>query len=155
MTGAVNLAFTCVALFTIDRYGRRALLLTGVSGLCILYITLGSFYALHVHGKPMLILVLLAIAFYAMSLAPVTWVVISEIYPNRVRGIATSIAIAALWIASFVLTYTFPILNMALGAEWRFAILLNASVAFWQDCFTFTRGFLKPRARALKRLKRG
>ena len=63
----------------------------------------------------MLLLVLAAIACYAMSLAPVTWVVISEIFPNRIRGAAMSVAVAALWVACFILTYTFPILNKGFG----------------------------------------
>jgi SP family arabinose:H+ symporter-like MFS transporter len=66
-------------------------------------------------------MVVSAIACYAMSLAPVTWVVLSEIFPNRIRGVAMSIATFALWAACFVLTYTFPLLNK----------LLNASGTFW------------------------
>ncbi len=143
VTGAVNLIFTAVALFTIDRYGRRMLLLTGVSGLAFIYVVLGSCYALHVHGKPMLILVLIAIACYAMSLAPVTWVVVSEIFPNRLRGIATSIAITALWIASFVLTYTFPLLNASLGAAgtfWCYAGICLAGLFFLYARLPETKG---------------
>jgi SP family sugar porter-like MFS transporter len=120
VTGAVNAVFTMVALFTIDRYGRRPLLLSGIAGLIVIYAALGMCYELHVHGKPMLILVVLAIACYAMSLAPVTWVVISEIFPTRVRGTAMSVAVGTLWIACFVLTYTFPILNARLGPAMTF-----------------------------------
>ncbi len=68
-----------------------------------------------VKGLPMLLLVLAAIGCYAMSLAPVTWVVISEIFPNRIRGAAMSVAVCALWIACFILTYTFPMLKAKLG----------------------------------------
>ena len=70
----------------------------------------------------MLLLVLAAIGCYAMSLAPVTWVVISEIFPNRIRGAAMAIAVAALWLACFILTYTFPILNAQLGAAGTFTL---------------------------------
>jgi MFS family permease len=70
----------------------------------------------------MLLLVLAAIGCYAMSLAPVTWVVISEIFPNRIRGAAMSVAVASLWIACFVLTYTFPILNKKLGPAYTFGL---------------------------------
>jgi MFS family permease len=73
-----------------------------------------------VTGLPMLLLVLAAIACYSMSLAPVTWVVISEIFPNRIRGAAMSVAVSALWIACFILTYTFPILNAKLGSAGTF-----------------------------------
>jgi MFS family permease len=81
----------------------------------------------------MLVQVLAAIACYAMSLAPVTWVVIAEIFPNRIRGSAMSIAITALWTACFLLTYTFPILNSALGAAgtfWTYAAICLAGLLF-------------------------
>jgi MFS family permease len=73
-----------------------------------------------VQGLPMLLLVLSAIGCYAMSLAPVTWVVISEIFPNRIRGAAMSVAVSALWLACFLLTFTFPMLNAQLGAAGTF-----------------------------------
>ncbi len=120
VTGAVNVVFTLVALAAIDRYGRRLLLLTGVSGLVVIYTALGVLYRLQMKGMPMLVLVLAAIACYAMSLAPATWVVIAEIFPNRIRSSAMSIAITALWTACFLLTYTFPLLNAALGAAGTF-----------------------------------
>jgi MFS family permease len=69
-----------------------------------------------------LALVLAAIACYAMSLAPITWVLISEIFPNRIRGAAVSVAVTCLWIACFVLTETFPILREHLGAALTFWI---------------------------------
>src|SRR5262249_35788813 len=87
-TGSVNVAFTFVALGTVDRRGRRPLMLIGAAGLAIIYTVLGFCYRSHVQGWPMLVLVLAAIGCYAMSLAPVTWVVISEIFPNRIRGAA-------------------------------------------------------------------
>jgi sugar porter (SP) family MFS transporter len=133
ITGAVNVVFTLLALGTIDRYGRRFLLLTGVSGLALIYTLLGLFYRLHIQGKPMLLLVLAAIACYAMSLAPVTWVVIAEIFPNRVRGAAVAVAVSALWIACFLLTYTFPLLNAALGPAgtfWCYAAICAAGLLF-------------------------
>ena len=120
ITGAVNVVFTLIALATIDRYGRRFLLLIGVSGLVIIYTILGALYRLHMQGKPMLVLVLAAIACYAMSLAPATWVVIAEIFPNRIRSSAVSIAVTALWTACFLLTYTFPVLNASAGSRRHF-----------------------------------
>ena len=77
----------------------------------------------------MLLLVLAAIGCYAMSLAPVTWVVISEIFPNRIRGAAVSVAVSSLWIACFILTYTFPFLNKQLGADLDFWIYAYAICA--------------------------
>lgn len=133
VTGAVNVVFTVIALATIDRFGRRFLMLTGVAGLTIVYVILGALYRLHFHGVLMLVLVLAAISCYAMSLAPVTWVVISEIFPNRIRGGAVSIAITALWTACFLLTYTFPLLNAAIGTSgvfFAYAVICIAGLLF-------------------------
>ncbi|MBC8094289.1 MAG: sugar porter family MFS transporter [Akkermansiaceae bacterium] len=119
-TGSVNLAFTFVALGMVDRQGRRPLMLFGSAGLALAYLVLGLCYHNSVTGLPVLLLVLAAIACYSMSLAPVTWVVISEIFPNRIRGAAMAVAVASLWIACFVLTYTFPLLNAKLGPAGTF-----------------------------------
>ena len=121
ITGCVNLIFTFVGMFTVDKFGRKALMLLGAGGLAGIYAVLGAMYFFHIQGLPLLIMVVSAIACYAMSLAPVTWVVLSEIFPNSVRGTAMSIATFSLWAACFVLTYTFPVLNQ----------LLKASGTFW------------------------
>jgi len=143
VTGAVNVMFTLIALTAIDRFGRRFLLLTGISGLVAIYIVLGVLYYLHLQGTPMLVLVLAAIACYAMSLAPVTWVVIAEIFPNRIRGSAMSVAITALWTACFLLTYTFPLLNEKLGAAgtfWTYAVICLSGLLFLFFCLPETKG---------------
>lgn len=143
ITGAVNLLFTLVALFTIDRFGRRALLLSGTAGLALTYTALGLLYHLHMQGKPMLILVLAAIACYAMSLAPATWVVISEIFPTQIRSSAMSIAVTTLWSACFLLTYTFPLLNAALkasGTFWTYALICLAGLLFLARSLPETKG---------------
>ncbi len=121
-TGSVNLVFTFVALGIVDKGGRRPLMLFGSAGLAMAYTVMGFCYYRHVTGLPVLLLVLAAIACYAMSLAPVTWVIISEIFPNRIRGAAMSIAVMSLWIACFILTYTFPLLKKSLGAAGTFWI---------------------------------
>jgi MFS family permease len=122
VTGAVNLVFTFVAIAMVDGAGRRKLMLFGSAALALIYTVLGIGFHMHGQGLYMLLLVVAAIACYAMSLAPVTWVVISEIFPNRIRGAAMSVAITSLWIASFVLTYTFPLLNHGLGPARTFWI---------------------------------
>ncbi len=132
-TGSVNLAFTFVALGVVDRGGRRPLMLFGSAALAVIYIALGFCYSAGVKGLPMLMLVLAAIACYAMSLAPVVWVVISEIFPNRIRGAAMAVAVSALWIACFLLTYTFPMLNAQLGSAgtfWLYAAICIAGFVF-------------------------
>ncbi|HEX3627880.1 MAG TPA: sugar porter family MFS transporter [Verrucomicrobiae bacterium] len=121
-TGSVNMAFTFVALGVVDRGGRRPLMLFGSAGLAIIYTVLALCFHSHVKGLPMLLLVLAAIAVYSMSLAPVVWVVISEIFPNRIRGAAMAVSVAALWLACFLLTYYFPILNAKFGAAGTFGL---------------------------------
>lgn len=132
ITGTVNLVFTLVAMRMVDSWGRRKLMLLGALGLSVIYFLLGSSYFFKVEGIVVLALVMLAIATYAMTLAPVTWVVLSEIFPNRIRGAAMAVATTALWVACFVLTYTFPILNK----------LLNASGTFWLYGFICLSGYL-------------
>ena len=127
----------------IDRFGRRFLLLTGLTGLILIYTLLGIFYRLLLQGKPMLLLVLAAIACYAMSLAPATWVVIAEIFPNRIRGAAMAIAVASLWSACFLLTYTFPLLSAALGPSgtfWTYAAVCLAGAIFLSLRLSETKG---------------
>ncbi len=128
-TGSVNLAFTFVALGVVDRGGRRPLMLLGSAGLAAIYTAMGFCYFTGVKGLPMLLLVLAAIGCYAMSLAPVAWVVISEIFPNRIRGAAMAVAVSSLWVACFILTYTFPILNANLGSEGTFWLYAGICVA--------------------------
>lgn len=143
VTGAVNLVFTFIAIGVVDRFGRRALMIIGSAGLSIIYSCLGAFYYVHSRGVHMLVLVVAAIGCYAMSLAPVTWVIISEIFPNRIRGVAMSIAVTALWIASFILTYTFPLLNHALGAAmtfWIYAAICVAGLLFIKARLPETKG---------------
>ncbi len=120
ITGIVNLAFTFIAIFTVDRWGRRPLMLTGAAGLAGIYAVLGIGFYLQSTGVHMLILVVSATACYAMSLAPITWVVISEIFPNRIRGAAMSVVVMSLWVGCTVLTFTFPMLKSALGAHGAF-----------------------------------
>ncbi len=142
-TGSVNLAFTFVALGVVDKGGRRPLMLLGSAGLAVIYIVMGFCYHEGVKGLPMLLLVLAAIGCYAMSLAPVTWVVISEIFPNRIRGAAMAVAVTALWIACFILTYTFPILNAKLGSAgtfWLYAAICIAGFFFIKFKLPETKG---------------
>jgi len=129
LTGSVNLIFTFVAIYTVDKLGRKPLMLFGAGGLTIIYAIMGLFYYIGFQGWPLLLLVILAISTYAMSIAPVTWVLISEIFPNRIRGAAMAIATLALWSASFVLVYSFPFLNVRFGASGTFWLFGGISLA--------------------------
>jgi sugar porter (SP) family MFS transporter len=133
ITGSVNLVFTLVAMFFVDKWGRKKLLVFGSVGLAVTYTLLGVAYYLGMKGITVLSLVVIAIAIYAMSLAPIVWVILSEIFPNRIRGAAMALATFALWIACFVLTYTFPLLNAALGAAgtfWVYAVICVTGSVF-------------------------
>jgi len=133
VTGTINLLFTLAALGFVDRIGRRTLMLTGCAGIAASHLMVGAAYHFGWKGLPVLVLTLATIAAYAMSLAPVTWVLISEIFPNRVRGAAVSVAVSALWIACFILTFTFPVLNASLGAAgtfWLYGGICGAGFLF-------------------------
>jgi sugar porter (SP) family MFS transporter len=143
ITGTVNLVFTLLAMRLVDNWGRRKLMLTGASGLAIIYLLLGSGYFFAWKGILVLLLVMTAIAAYALTLAPITWVVLSEIFPNRIRGGAMAVATTALWIACFILTYTFPILNKMLkasGTFWLYAIICIAGYVFILKKLPETKG---------------
>jgi sugar porter (SP) family MFS transporter len=114
--GVVNLLFTLIAMWQVDKLGRKPLMLLGAGGLSIIYVVLAILLKNQAAASMVSILVLVAIALYATSLAPVTWVLIAEIFPNQVRSKATSVAVISLWAAYFVLVFTFPILAEQLGA---------------------------------------
>lgn len=143
ITGTVNLIFTLLAMRVVDSWGRRKLMLIGSIGLAIIYFLLGGTYLLQLQGFVVLMLVLLAIATYAMTLAPITWVVLSEIFPNRLRGAAMAVATTALWAACFVLTYSFPILNDLLkagGTFWLYALICLSGFLFILKKLPETKG---------------
>ena len=122
ITGIINLVFTFVAIGTVDRWGRRPLMLIGAGGLTVIYGILGFCFLAGMKGPIMLVLVLCVLACFAMTLGPMVWVVLAEIFPNRIRGAAMSLAVASLWIANFVLAQTFPFLNKGLGTSGTFWI---------------------------------
>jgi SP family sugar porter-like MFS transporter len=142
ITGTVNLVFTLIAIRLVDRLGRKPLMMAGSAGLAVAFGLIGTSYALHGRGVHLLVLVVVAMALYALSLAPVTWVLLSEIFPNRIRGAAMSVSTVSLWSACFVLTYTFPLLNKGLGPAGTFWIYAGISV------FGFI--FIKSRVRETK-----
>jgi sugar porter (SP) family MFS transporter len=111
--GGVNLLFTVLAMLLVDKLGRKPLMLIGAGGLAILYIIVAQM--LGTGSAAVSWFLLAAIGIYAMSLAPVTWVLISEIFPNKIRGVAISISVLCLWAAYFILVFTFPILFRKLG----------------------------------------
>jgi SP family sugar porter-like MFS transporter len=143
VTGVTNVVFTLVAVYTVDRWGRRALMIAGAAALAVIYAILGTAYYFEVSGWAMLLLVVLAIAAYAMSLAPIVWVVLSEIFPARLRGAMMALSTFCLWAASFMLTYTFPLLNESLeasGTFWVYGAICLAGYLFIRARLPETRG---------------
>ena len=133
VTGSANLIFTVIAIFTVDKLGRRALMRFGALSLTLIYLVMGCCYFFEIQGFLLLLLVVLAIACYAVSLGAVVWVILAEIFPTRVRGTAVAISTFALWAACFILTYTFPILNNSLGADgtfWLYGAICLAGYLF-------------------------
>ncbi|RKX39950.1 MAG: MFS transporter [Verrucomicrobia bacterium] len=113
--GLTMLVFCVLAMFIVDKVGRKVLMLSGTLGIAITHLLIGLSFHYEKSGIWIVLLVMLAIALYALTLAPVMWVLLSEIFPNRVRGVALGISVVTLWTAYLVLTYTFPIMREQMG----------------------------------------
>ncbi len=130
MIGAINLVFTFVAMAMIDKFGRRVLMMIGSIGTgTFLLVIARAFYLESFSGPWVFIAVLGYIASFAMSLGPVVWVYNSEIFPTRIRGRAMSIATFVLWVASFAVSQTFPMLVDSIGSAWTFVVYASACLA--------------------------
>ena len=114
-TGIINLVFTLLAMLIVDRVGRRPLLVVGAIGLAATFVGLGMAYRNVTHPTWVLAAVMAAIALYAMTLAPVTWIVISEIFPGPRRGWRMGLCVASLWSANALLTFFYPSLEASFG----------------------------------------
>jgi len=118
--GGVNLIFTLFAMSLVDKLGRKPLMLIGSGGLAVLYVFISYFLGIKSSFSTWFLLG--AIAVYGTTLAPVTWVLISEIFPNKIRNAASSVTVISLWTAYFILTFTFPILAKGIGTANTFYI---------------------------------
>lgn len=138
IVGVTNSVFTLIALFTVDRWGRKPLLIVGALVMATAMLTLGTVFDLRLvsttagasNPNASLVAVLAVIAFiggFAMSWGPVTWVLLSEIFPNSIKGQAMSIAVAAQWIANFIVSTTFPIMDRSSALNAAF----NHGFAYW------------------------
>ena len=138
ITGIANVVFTFVALYTIEKWGRRTLMLIGAGGLGLIYLTLGTCYYMGMTGFLMVALVVTAISVYAMTLGPVTWTLLAEIFPHRIRGVAMATCTFALWVGCCTLTFSFPSMNAALGSSGTFwiysAICVCAFLFLFRHC---------------------
>ena len=144
LVGAVNLLFTLVAIKFVDTVGRKKLLLIGIAGMALCLLTVGAAFYFHAEkGFLVLIAILAYIAFFEISLGPLTFVVIAEIFPNKVRGRAMSITIFALWSAVFLVSQTFPILKDGIGVGntfWIYMIMAFAAFVFVWKMVPETKG---------------
>ena len=143
VTGVINLVFTILAMALVDRLGRRPLMILGCLGIGLAHLFCALAYHAGWSAGKVLTLTLSAIACYALTLAPVTWVLIAEIFPNRVRSLAVSVCVGALWTASFLLTYTFPTLYRSFGMGGTFltyGMICVAGCILCATCVPETKG---------------
>ena len=127
VVGAVNLSFTVLAIFTVDRFGRRPLMIIGASIMAVSMLILGTTFYNHAVGLGSLVCMLVYTAGFAMSWGPVCWVLLAEIFPNSVRSTVMSIAVAAQWIANFLVSWSFPMLDKSAYLTEHF----NHGMAYW------------------------
>jgi MFS transporter, SP family, xylose:H+ symportor len=126
IVGGINLTFTVIAINTVDKFGRKPLMIIGALGMAVSMFLLGFSFFFKSVGMGTLIFMLLYTASFAMSWGPVTWVLLSEIFPNKIRGVM-SVAVAAQWIANLVISWTFPIMN---DNTWLTSVF-NHGFSYW------------------------
>ena len=131
--GVVNLLFTIVAIALIDRLGRKPLLVMGTIAMGLALVLVGLAFSLKVSGVGLLAVILAYVAAFAASQGPVVWVIVSEIFPTRIRGRAMSVATVCLWAACYLVSQTFPILVETVGSAvtfWLYAAMCLVTVVF-------------------------
>jgi len=111
IVGVVNLLFTVLAILTVDKYGRKPLMIIGALGMAVSMFALGSAFFMETVGVGALLFMLIYVASFAMSWGPVCWVLLSEIFPNKIRGRALALAVAAQWISNYLVSWTFPMMD--------------------------------------------
>ncbi len=117
--GIINIIFTLVAIFTVDKWGRKPLLIVGSVGMMLGMISLGTLSYMNLIGMAALVSIIIYTASFMMSWGPICWVLISEIFPNTIRGKAVAIAVAAQWIANYIVSATFiPLSEWSLGSTY-------------------------------------
>jgi MFS transporter, SP family, xylose:H+ symportor len=127
IVGIINLSFTVLAIFTVDRFGRKPLQIIGALGMALFMFMLGFSFFFGKLGVIAMVSMLGYVACFAFSWGPITWVLLSELFPNKIRGGAMAIAVAAQWIANLVISWTFPIMN----SSTELTRLFNHGFAYW------------------------
>ena len=140
--GIVNIIFTLVAIFTVDKFGRKPLLIIGSTGMMIGMIALAVFSFTDMIGIGALIFIIIYTASFMMSWGPICWVLISEIFPNTIRSQAVAIAVAMQWVANFLVSSTFPSLSAwSVGGTYLiYAIMALLSIVFVWKFVPETKG---------------
>jgi SP family arabinose:H+ symporter-like MFS transporter len=143
--GLINLLFTFVAIGLVDRIGRRPLLLVGTAVQTIALGLVGWMFRSQQNGPGLLVCVVLFIAAFAMAMGPIGWLFCSEIFPNKVRGRAMSVAAFTVWVSCYVVAQTFPMLNdsPAIGPAltfWVYAAVSLVSFLFVLAVIPETKG---------------
>jgi SP family arabinose:H+ symporter-like MFS transporter len=141
--GMVNLLFTFVAIWLVDRAGRRPLLIVGTSIQVVSQILIGLMFYRHEQGRLLLGSIVMFTGAFALAMGPIPWIVNSEIFPTKLRGRAMSFAIVLLWLADFIVTQTFPRLREAIGPAntfWTYAVFSLLSVVFVVTMVPETKG---------------
>lgn len=127
VVGVINMLFTVLAIFTVDKFGRKPLMIIGAVGMAIAMFALGTTFYMENVGMAALIFMLIYVAAFAMSWGPVAWVLLAEIFPNRIRGQAMAIAVAAQWIANYLVSWTFPMMDKNTALVEQF----NHGFSYW------------------------
>jgi SP family xylose:H+ symportor-like MFS transporter len=127
IVGAVNLLFTVLAIMTVDKFGRKPLMIIGAAGMAFAMFALGTTFFMESVGMGALIFMLIYVASFAMSWGPVCWVLLSEIFPNKIRGRALAVAVAAQWISNYLVSWTFPMMDKNTYLLEKF----NHGFAYW------------------------
>ncbi|HAA19623.1 MAG TPA: D-xylose transporter XylE [Cytophagales bacterium] len=127
LVGAINMIFTIIAIVSVDKYGRKPLMLIGALVMGVSMLVLGGTFAANQMGVASLIFMMIYTAAFALSWGPVTWVLLSEIFPNRIRGKAMALAVAVQWACNFIVSQTFPMMNNSTWLNDQF----NHGFAYW------------------------
>jgi SP family arabinose:H+ symporter-like MFS transporter len=151
VVGITNLVFTLIALFFLDRWGRRTMLLTATGGMGLsLTVLVGALHLPGVSPMVMLACVICYVASFAFGMGPIVWIVISEIFPNKIRGRAASIATSTLWTSTLIVTFTFLSLVKKFGLAGTFAIYAFLCAV----CFVFTWKYIpETRGKTLEQIQ--
>jgi Sugar (and other) transporter. len=127
IVGIINLSFTVLAIMTVDKFGRKPLLITGALVMAVSMLGLGTSFSQGLPGTLKLVFMLTYTAGFAMSWGPVCWVMLAEIFPNSVRSSVMSIAVAAQWVSNFLISWTFPIMDK----NDTLVTMFNHGFAYW------------------------